>query len=60
MLSVHFLLPLASLIQRGERGGPQLEGRPRSLTYLAVVKAGISSRSHKVSWKTGPSPSEQE
>lgn len=60
MLSAPFLLPLTSLIQRGEKGGTQLEGRPHSLTYLAVVEAGISSRSHKVSWKAGLSSSEQE
>lgn len=41
MLSAHFLLPLISLIQRGEKGGgAQLKGRPCSLTYVAVVGAG--------------------
>lgn len=29
-LSAPFLLPLTPLIQRGEKGGPQLEGRPHS------------------------------
>lgn len=43
----------ASLIQRGEKWGPQLEGRPHSLTYLAVAGAVRGCSSPKVSWNAG-------
>lgn len=51
---------LTSLIQKGEKWGSQLEGRPHSLTYLAVAGAVSGCSSPKVSWNAGLSSSEQE